>query len=420
MKEDSIVGLDIGSTEVRLVVGQRVEQNGGRLQIIGAISAPSEGISKGMVKSIDDTTSSISSLLEKAERLIGLPVSNVYVSVNDPYIKCEKSKGVVAVGRNNGEISQEDVERAIEAARTLSIPPNYEILHVIPIKFTVDNQEDVKDPIGMSGIRLEVEALIVQGMSSQIKNLTKAIYRTGLNIDDLVLSSLALGEAVLSSKQKELGVAVAGIGAATTTLAVYEEGKLIHAAIIPIGSEHITSDIAIGLRCPINLAERVKVEYGHAVAKAFSGKEEVDISDLAKEEEVEDDVNVISKKYVAEIIEARVEEIFEKIDEQLRKIDRSGLLPAGIVLAGGGAKLSGLVEVAKEQLRLPASVGICRNAEIIFDKVNDSKYLTALGLVIWGNAFMSKKTAKGGFGGVGKFFDDTNKKIKDIFSHFAP
>ncbi|MDD5527495.1 MAG: cell division protein FtsA [Patescibacteria group bacterium] len=420
MKDDSIVGLDIGSTEVRLVVGQRIEQNDGRLQIIGAISSPSEGITKGMVKSIDDTTSSISSLLEKAERLIGLPIGNVYVSVNDPYIKCEKSKGVVAVSKNNGEISQEDVERAIEAARTLSMPPNYEILHVIPIKFTVDNQEDVKDPIGMSGIRLEVEALIVQGMTSQIKNLTKAIYRTGLNIDDLVLSSLALGEAVLSAKQKDLGVAVAGIGASTTTLAVYEEGKLIHAAVIPIGSEHITSDIAIGLRCPINLAERVKIEHGNAVPKNFSGKEEVDITELAREEEVEDDIKIISKKYVAEIIEARAEEIFERIDEQLKKIDRSGLLPAGIVLAGGGAKLAGLIEVAKDKLRLPASVGICRNAEIIFDKVNDSKYLTALGLVIWGNSFMAKRSGKGALRGLGNFLDDANKKIRDIFSRFAP
>jgi cell division protein FtsA len=420
MKEDTIVGLDIGSTEVRVVVGQRLEQNGGRLQIIGAISSKSEGINRGMVQSIDDTTSSISSLLEKAERLIGLPIGNVYVSVNDPRVKCEKSKGVVAVGRNNGEISQEDVERAIEAARTLNIPPNYEILHVIPIKFTVDNQEDVKDPIGMSGIRLEVEALIVQGMSSQIKNLTKAIYRTGLNIDDLVLSSLALGEAVLSPKQKELGVAVAGIGAATTTLAVYEEGKLIHAAVIPIGSEHITADIAIGLRCPINLAERVKIEHGDAVPKNFSGKEEVDITELAKEEEVEDDMKTISKKYVAEIIEARAEEIFERIDEQLKKVDRSGLLPAGIVLAGGGAKLAGLVEVAKERLRLPASIGICRNAEIIFDKVNDSKYLTALGLVIWGNAFAAKRAGKGAIGSLGNFLDGAIKKIKNIFSRFAP
>jgi cell division protein FtsA len=419
MKEDNIAGLDIGSTEVRLVVGQRGEENGGQLRIIGAISSPSEGINKGMVKSIDDATSSISSLLEKAERLIGVPITNVYTSINDPYVKCEKSKGVVAVGKSNGEISQDDVERAIEAARTLNVPPNYEILHVIPVKFTVDNQEDVKDPIGMSGIRLEVEALIVQGMSSQIKNLTKAIYRTGLNIDDLVLSSLALGEAVLSSKQKELGVAVAGIGAATTTLAVYEEGRLIHAAVIPIGSEHITSDIAIGLRCPINLADRVKMEHGSARPKNFSGKEEVDISELAREEEVEDDIRVISKKYVAEIIEARAEEIMERVDEELKKIDRSGLLPAGIVLAGGGAKLTGLVEVAKEKLRLPASVGVCRNAEIIFDKINDSKYLTALGLVIWGNTASANKS-RGFLSGLSDFFEGISGKAKGIFSRFAP
>jgi cell division protein FtsA len=416
MKENIIAGLDIGSTEVRLVVGQRMEDNGNRVQIIGAISSPSEGIRKGIIKSIDDATSSVSSLLEKAERLIGVPITNVFAGVNDPYVRCEKSKGVVAVGKSNGEISQDDVERAIEAAQTLNVPPNYEILHVIPVKFTVDNQEDVKDPIGMSGIRLEVEALIVQGMTSQVKNLTKAIYRTSLNIDDLVLSSLALGEAVLSSKQKELGVAVAGIGASTTTLAVYEEGKLIHAAVIPIGSEHITSDIAIGLRCPINLAERVKLEHGNARPKSFSGKEEVDITAMAKEEEVEEEVNIISKKYVAEIIEARVEEIFERIDEELKKVDRSGLLPAGIVLAGGGAKLPGLVEVAKEKMRLPANVGICRNAEIIFDKVNDSKYLTALGLVIWGSAFASKRP-KGNFGNMIEGF---SKKIRDTFSRFAP
>ncbi|HTW96318.1 MAG TPA: cell division protein FtsA [Candidatus Methylomirabilis sp.] len=419
MKENYLVGLDVGSTEVRLVVGQRKEENGGRMQIIGAIASPSEGISRGMVKSIDDATSSISSLLEKAERLIGVPITDVYLSINDPYVRCEKSKGVVAVGKSNGEISQEDVERAIEAARTLSVPPNYEILHVIPIKFTVDNQEDVKDPIGMSGIRLEVEALIVQGMTSQVKNLTKAVYRTGLNINDLVLAPLALGEAVLSAKQKELGVAVAGIGAATTTLAVYEEGKLIRAAVIPIGSEHITSDIAIGLRCPINLADRVKREYGNAWSKSFPGKEEVDISELAKEEEVEDDLKTISRKYVAEIIEARTEEIFERIDEELKRVDRSGLLPAGIVLAGGGAKLPGLVEVAKEKLHLPASVGICRNAEIIFDKINDSKYLNALGLVIWGNTFSAGRPS-GYLNGLNNLFGGVGKKIKDIFSRFAP
>ena len=417
MKDNIIAGLDIGSTEVRLVVGQKNEE--GRMQIIGAVSGEAEGISKGIIKSIDDTTSSISALLEKAERLIGVPVNSVFTSINDPVVKCERSKGVVAVSKSNGEISQDDVERAIEAARALSVPTNYEIIHVIPVKFTVDNQEDVKDPIGMNGIRLEVEALIIQGASSQIKNLTKSIYRTGLDIEDLVLSPLAISKAILSSKQKELGVAAVDIGASTTGIAVYEDNKLIHTAIIPIGSEHITSDIAIGLRCPINLADRIKLEHGNARAKNFHNKEEVDISDLAKEEEVDDDISIVSKKYVAEIIEARVEEIFEKIDDELNKIERSGMLPAGIVLGGGGAKLASLVEVAKEKLRLPVSVGVCKNVDIVIDKVNDPKYLNALGLACWGDSFFEKRGGGNFFGGKATI-DKTLGKIKDFFSKLAP
>jgi cell division protein FtsA len=275
MRDDIIAGLDIGSTAVRLVVGQRNQVGAeAHLQIIGAVSVPAEGINKGAVKSIEDVTSSISACLEKAERLVGVPIERVWVSINSPHIKCEKSRGVVAVGRSDGEISQDDVERAVEAARALSVPPNYEILHVIPVKFTVDNQEDIKDPIGMVGVRLEVETLIIQGLSSQIKNLTKAIFRTGLDIEDLVLSPLAASEAVIGPKQKELGAALINIGASTTSLAVFEEGELLHTAVIPIGSDHITADIAIGLRCPINLAERIKIEYGYASASKFSRKEE--------------------------------------------------------------------------------------------------------------------------------------------------
>src|SRR4030042_2690312 len=208
MKDDIIAGLDIGSTAVRLVVAQKLVGSGFNadklpLQIIGAVSVPAVGISKGTVKSIEDVTSSISACLEKAERLVGVPVTSIWVSVNSPYIKCEKSRGVVAIARSDGEICPDDVERAIEAARALSVPPNYEILHVIPVRFTVDSQEEIKDPIGMVGVRLEVETLIIQGLSSQIKNLTKAIFRTGLDIEDLVLSPLAAAEAVIGPKQKE-------------------------------------------------------------------------------------------------------------------------------------------------------------------------------------------------------------------------
>lgn len=419
MKSDIIAGLDIGSTAIRLVIGQRVSGLGGdELQIIGAVSVPTAGVNKGIVNSIEEATSSISACLEKAERLIGVPISNVWVSINDPFIKCERSKGVVAVSKSDGEISQADVERAVEAARALAVPVNYEIIHVLPVKFSVDNQSDIKDPIGMSGIRLEVETLIVQGLTTQIKNLTKAIYRTGLEIEDLVLAPLAGAEAVLSNKQKELGVALINIGSSTTSLAVYEERTLIHTAILPIGSEHITSDVAIGLRCPINLAERVKQEHGHANPDVFSSKEEIDISALVKEEEVHDDISLISRKYVAEIIEARVEEILDKVDQEFKKIDRSGMLPAGVVFIGGGSALSGLIDVAKKRLRLPAGDGEARNIKVIIDKVRQPEFLTALGLVVWG---AGDETGGGG----GSFALKSNlrglvEKTKGFFQKIMP
>jgi cell division protein FtsA len=385
MKEEIIAGLDIGSTNIRLVIGQKVQGfEAEEIQIIGAVSSPTMGVSKGNVNSIEDATSSISACLEKAERLVGIPLESVWVSINSPKIKCEKSKGVVVVSKSDGEIDEHDVERAIEAARSMVVPNNYEILHVIPIKFTIDNQEDIKDPIGMSGVRLEVETLIILGLSNQIKNLTKAIYRTGLDIEGLVLSSLAVAETVFDNRQKDLGAALINMGATTTSLSVYEEGNLLHTAILPIGSDHITNDIAIGLRCPINLAERIKVEYGHSESDAFTKKDEVDVSQLVKEEKISDNINLISLKYVAEIIEARVEEIFEKVDEELKKIDRSGMLPAGAVLVGGGSMLQGVVETAKRKLRLPVSLGEAKNVKIAIDKARNPEFLTALGLVVWG------------------------------------
>jgi len=419
MKDNIIAGLDIGSTSIRLVVAQRIPGPvGEELQIIGAVSGPTAGVSRGIVNSIEETTSSISEVLEKAERLVGVPISRVWVSINDPHIKCERSKGVVAVGRGDGEINENDVNRAIEAARALAVPVNYEILHVIPIKFAVDNQADIKDPIGMNGIRLEVEVLIVQGLSTQIKNLTKAIYRTGLEIEDLVIAPLAAAEAVLSSKQKELGVALVNLGSSTTSLAIYEERNLIHTSVLPIGAEHITSDIAIGLRAPINLAERIKCEYGRAIADAVDPKEEIDVSRLVKEEEVNDDITSISKKYLAEIINARVEEIFDKIDGEFKKIDRSGMLPAGVIFVGGGARLEEIVEAAKRKLRLPAALGLAKNINVVIDKVKNPEFLTALGLVIWGSN--EEAEGSGVSAGFSKKFGGLMDKAKGIFNKIMP
>ncbi|HEX9664783.1 MAG TPA: cell division protein FtsA, partial [Patescibacteria group bacterium] len=382
MRDEIITGLDVGSTTIRIVVGQKIvdSNNEEKLHIIGVAETSAEGISKGVIVSIDDAVSSISSCLEKAERMAGVPIEQAYVGISGSHILSQGSKGVIAVSKANGEINEDDIERVIEAAQAVATPPNYEILHVIPRNFTVDNQMGIKDPLGMTGVRLEVEAQIIQGLSSQVKNLTKTIYRTGVDIEDLVLAVLAAAESVLSKRQKELGVALVNIGGSTTSLVVLEEGDVLHTSILPIGGGHITSDVAIGLRTSIDVAEKVKIEYGSAVPNNINKKDEINLAEFSSGDE-----STVSRKHVAEIIEARLEEIFELVDRDLKKINRSGLLPAGVVLTGGGARLEGIVEVAKKKFRLPASIGYPTEMASAIEKVNDPIFSAALGLVIWGS-----------------------------------
>ena len=381
---DLISGLDIGSSRVRLVTAQIVppgeDDRAEGLQILGAAEVSSLGMHRGIINSIEDVVSSVSACLENAERMVGVPIESVWVGISGLHIMSQASKGVVAVSKADNEIGDEDVSRAIEASRTIATPLNYEVLHVLPRSFNIDGQTNIKDPVGMTGIRLEVDAQIILGSSSQIKNLTKAIYRTGLNIEDLVLSIMATAEAVVTPRQKELGVLVINIGVSTTSLAVFEEGDILHTAIIPLGSEHITNDIAIGLRTSIDIAEGVKVQYGDCHASAVGKREEIDLFEVGSQ-----DHEIVKKQYVSEIIEARVEEILQKIDGELKRIKRSGLLPAGVVFTGAGAKLPGLIEVAKRTLRLPAVLGYPLNIASVTDKVNDLGFSTAVGLIKWGS-----------------------------------
>lgn len=383
MATELISGLDIGSNNIRVVVGQmtRDEHNREIVQVLGAVETPSAGINKGIITSIEDAVSSISTALDQAERLVGQPVSNSWVSMAGSSILFQVGKGVVAVSNPEGEIAEADVDRVIDSAKMISTPLNYEILHILPKNFAVDGQAGIKDPVGMSGMRLEVDTQIVQCLSTQSKNLKKCVYRTSLEIDGLVLSTLAASEAVLTSKQKNLGVALLDIGGATTNLLVFEEGEVVHSVTIPIGSNHITSDIAIVLRTSIDTAENIKVHHGYAFAKGV-GEEEIDLS------EISEDQGFISKKYVAEIIQARMQEIFKRVDKELRKIKRSGLLPAGVVLIGGGAKMPAILDVAKDTLRLPAILGYPQNILTTIDKVNDVSFATALGLVVWGSHWL--------------------------------
>ncbi len=389
MAENIITGLDIGSANIRIVIGQTAKSGDNeQLNVIGVVEVPSLGINKGSVVSIEDVVSSISACLEKAERMIGLPIETAWVGIGGTHISSQESNGVIAISRTSGEIQENDVERVIEAARAVAAPVNYEVLHVIPKTFSIDNQTGVKDPIGMSGIRLEVTTQVVRGLSSQVKNLTKCIYRTGIDINDLVLSSLSAAEAVLSTRQKELGVALVDIGAATTKVSVFEEGDAIHVAVLPIGADHITADLAIGLQTSLDVAERIKIELGSALPQNFEKGNEINLRDFGGDDQV------FSKKYIAEIIEARVDEIFAKIDQELQKINRSGLLPAGIILIGGGAKLAGMVEVGKKKTMLPVSLGSSRRFNTAVDKVNDLSFCTALGLVMWGYNTMNEKGPK--------------------------
>ncbi|MBI2415050.1 MAG: cell division protein FtsA [Candidatus Kerfeldbacteria bacterium] len=412
-KLDVITGLDIGSTTIRVAVGQ-LNPHDNEIHIIGAAEHPAEGINKGIVTSIEDAVSSISGALDKAERMTGIPTERAFVSVNGSHILSQDSHGVVAVSKADGEIREDDVNRVIEAAQTVATPPNYEILHVIPRQFTVDGQRNIKDPVGMTGIKLEVDAQIILGSVSQIKNLTKCVYRTGTDIQDLVLGALAASEAVLTKRQKELGVALVNLGGLTTSLMVFEEGDVIHTKVLPVGSGHITNDIAIGLRTSVDVAEAIKTEYGAASPDEVAKHEEIDLKNIDPNEN-----GRVSRREVAEIIQARLEEMFSMVNKELKTINRHGMLPAGIVLTGGGAKLQGIIDVAKKQFYLPASIGAPRLFKTAIDKIQDPVFATALGLVVWGES-MLHQTA--GFSTLAKFsaVGDATTKMKKWFKSLLP
>lgn len=424
MKERFLVGLDLGTSAIRLAIGQIGVTSDKRLSlnIIGAGETPSAGIAKGAITSLEDAVTAISSCLEQGERMLGAPIREATVGIGGTGVSSQDAKGVVGVSRTDGEIRAEDVARALESAKAFVNPANQEILHVLPRGFYVDGQYGIKDPIGMQGIRLEVDAMIVQGLSSHVRNLTKAVFRTGLDISELVYAPLAVAEATTTARQRELGVCAVSLGAATTSLAVYENGELLRAATLPVGGDHVTSDIAIGLRISFEAAERIKRMYGTAVAESLPKRgEEIDLADFGADQN-----EVVATRYIAEIIEARVEEIFEKVEEELKKIDREGLLPAGVILSGGGAKLPGVSDVAKRVMRLPCALGIPTAQSSIPEIVQDLSFSTAVGLVLWAYENMRQDEGRGGMavrlspGRGGQMFGKLGGSVKNIFKSFIP
>ncbi|MFA6081963.1 MAG: cell division protein FtsA [Patescibacteria group bacterium] len=410
-KRTIIAGLDVGSTKIATCVGQFQD---GIVDIIGLGYSPSSGTRKGMVVDIEETVSSISQALEEAEQMCGAPITTAVIGITGPHIQSTISKGVIAISRADGEISEHDVDRVIQAAKVLPNTPNRDILHIIPRQFTVDSADGVSDPVGMSGIRLETEAVIISCATMAIKNLTKCVFQSGIDIQEIVYSPLATAKALITKKQSELGVVLLDIGAQTTTLTIFEEGDVLHTAAIPLGSNNITNDIAIGLRTSIDTAEKIKISHGAAKADQYNDKDQLDLSTLS-----DYDNETVSLKYVSEIIEARLNEILLMVRDELRNVGRDGLLPAGVVLTGGGCQISGLTDLVKETLRLPASIGRPQlPLSGMVDKLNDPLYSTSVGLMMWNvdNHTSLKPNNRADFTKVGAVVD----KARGFFKQFIP
>ena len=415
MSSDQIlVGLDVGTTTIRVVVGKSEEQ-GKTPSIIGVGEAAAAGIRRGVIIDIEEAVSSLSQALEKAERMTGVPIEHAVVSVGGAHVTSLESHGVIAVARADGEITENDVVRVIDASQAIQIPTNREILHVIPKDFTVDGQAGIKDPVGMTGIRLEVDSQIIEASVPFIKNLTKCVMQAGIDADDLVLGPLAAAQSVLTKRQKELGVVLIDLGGGTTGMVAFEESELLHSTILPVGSGHITNDIAIGLRTAVDVAETIKLAYGAADAKLVKKDEEINLAKIDKNEE-----GKVSRHHLAEIMEARLEEIFGMVNKELKSIGRDGQLPAGVILTGGGAKVAGILELAKRELRLPVQIGFPLNISTIIDRVDDPAYATAVGLVLWASEYVNRNQQ-----GVSKFAKKvlehaSIERMRKFFKQFLP
>jgi len=366
------VGLDIGTSRVRCVVGS-LEPSTGKASIIGHGSAANQGMRKGVVVHVDDVAEAVVQAMTEAERISGHRITQVTVNVNGTHVSGMNSKGVIAISGANREISTDDRYRVEEAATVVQLPPNREIIQFFAKNYSVDGQQNIKDPVGMSGVRLEVDAHIVTASTPSLRNLDFALSKAQVAPTHHTVSSLAATEAVMNRQQKEAGTVLLDIGAGTTNLIVVEDGEVQHVAVLPIGGQHITNDLAIGLKTELDVAERVKLEHA-TLGKATKATANVAIDKLT---------HSFSMSDIQMIVEARVEELFEFVDKELMKIKRSRKLPGGVILTGGTAKLPGIADFAKEQLQLSARVGKL-NSEIggLVDTVEDIAYAPVIGLML--------------------------------------
>lgn len=352
MARTILAALDVGSSTIQTVVAEQ-RRGEDSLHILGVGVAASAGVRRGVIVNIEDATAAIQQSVAEARRVSGVPVRSVWLAVGDAHVTVSSSRGVVAVSRADQEISPEDVRRAIAAAETF-IPKNAnkEILHIIPRDFRVDQESGVKDPVGMHGVRLEVDTLIIECSTPFLKNLLKCVEGAGLKVEDYIFSPYAAAEVCLTKRQKELGVMLVDIGGSTSSFMVFEEGVPIHAGVVPIGGSHITNDVAIGFRTQVDVAEQIKLAHASCLPDEIPRKEQIKLAEFVPEAQ-----SSHSRRELAEIVEARLQDLFELLQKELKKIDRTRLLPAGVVLVGGSALLPGLVELTREEIGLPVELG---------------------------------------------------------------
>jgi cell division protein FtsA len=375
-REAVLVAIDVGTSKVCTLIGE--VSRDGRMTVMGHGTVPSSGLKKGVVVNIDQTVRSIAESVERAERLSGWKIDRAFVSVGGQHVESLNSPGQVAVSGPRKEVSREDVNRAVEVARAVSIPSNQVVLHVERRGFTVDGQEGVKDPLGMSALRLEVQVHIVTAAATAVQNLSKCVNAAGVKIDELVASALASSDSVLSETEKELGVAVADMGAGTIDLALFADGSPFRTAVLPIGGNNVTNDVALGLKTSLQVAEDLKIQHGTCNLAAVEDDEEITVSVLG-----EDAGRTIGRREVCEIIEARMRETFELMKAEMARGD-AGMMPAGIILTGGASQLAGTAELGREVLGMPVRIAAPAGIGGLVDTILNPGYSTAVGLLLWG------------------------------------
>ncbi|MBI2594688.1 MAG: cell division protein FtsA [Candidatus Colwellbacteria bacterium] len=403
MAQSLILGLDIGSSTVKAVIAELGAE--GRVILHAGITRPSRGVRRGMVVDMDGAVAVVGDLLQEVKQLSKTALRNVYLRVGGSDIRVQTSRGITAVARANAEIHKDDIDRVIQASEAVNLPSNRMVLHTLKQEFIVDGVGDIQDPMGMVGARLEVISLIIDAFQPAVANLSKCVELAGGSIGALIFGPTAAASSVLTHNQKELGVVMVDIGYGTTGIAVYEEDKLLHTKVFPFGAGHITSDLAIALKIPVETAEKIKLSYGYALSGEVSSKDKIDLrkfEDNAK--------GTPSRKFIAEVIESRLSEIYEMINKELNSIGRERKLPAGTVLTGGGAKMPGIVELAKRELKLSTQIGLPNrvsfesNSSSMVEFLESPEYASVLGLTLWSREIGPRRALVPGDNPMVRFF----------------